>query len=80
MQKVHYIDLCSGIGGFRIAINNYSINKLKFECVLSADIKKDAIDTYNLNFNEKYSNQTHHLRGNNWQYKKKKLIPCEKRQ
>jgi DNA (cytosine-5)-methyltransferase 1 len=52
MQKLHYIDLCSGIGGFRIAINNYSNDTLKFECVLSADIKKDAIDTYNINFSE----------------------------
>tara|TARA_B100001175_G_C19469364_1_gene620880 strand:- start:196 stop:1479 length:1284 start_codon:yes stop_codon:yes gene_type:complete len=52
--EINYIDLCSGIGGFRIALNNYNkINKnLKFKCVLSADIKEDAIKTYNLNFNE----------------------------
>ena len=28
----------------------------------------------NLNFHEKYSNQTHHLRGNNWPYHKKNLL------
>jgi len=51
-KKIKYIDLCSGIGGFRIALNNISDSNVVFECVLSADIKKDAIDTYNLNFNE----------------------------
>jgi len=47
---IRYIDICCGIGGFRIAINNNK--KLNPICVLSADIKQDAIDTYNLNFNE----------------------------
>ena len=51
-KKIKYIDLCSGIGGFRIALNNLSNSKVVFECVLSADIKQDAIDTYNSNFNE----------------------------
>ena len=49
-KPIKYIDLCSGIGGFRIALEN--INNIKPLCVLSADIKQDAIDTYNLNFNE----------------------------
>ena len=49
-KEIKYIDLCSGIGGFRIALNN--ISNINAKCVLSADIKKDAIDTYNLNFNE----------------------------
>lgn len=49
---IKYIDLCSGIGGFRVAINNISTRKTRFKCVLSADIKQDAIDTYNKNFNE----------------------------
>ena len=44
---IRYIDICCGIGGFRIAINNNK--KLNPICVLSADIKQDAIDTYNLN-------------------------------
>jgi len=51
-REVKYIDLCSGIGGFRIAINNLSDLDISFKCVLSADIKQDAIDTYNSNFNE----------------------------
>lgn len=51
-KKINYIDLCSGIGGFRIAINNLLDLDIDFKCVLSADIKKDAIDTYNINFNE----------------------------
>lgn len=53
-RTIKYIDLCSGIGGFRVAINKLvsrGIN-IKFHCVLSADIKQDAIDTYNINFNE----------------------------
>jgi len=53
-KTVNYIDLCCGIGGFRIALENFQKknSNLKFNCVLSADIKDDAIKTYNLNFNE----------------------------
>lgn len=51
-NEINYLDLCSGIGGFRVAINNLSDLKINFKCILSADIKKDAIDTYNLNFKE----------------------------
>lgn len=51
MKEIKFIDLCCGIGGFRIALNN--IDNVKATCVLSADIKKDAIDTYNANFSEK---------------------------
>jgi DNA (cytosine-5)-methyltransferase 1 len=53
-NNINYIDLCCGIGGFRIAIENFEKNntKYKFKCVLSADIKDDALETYNLNFNE----------------------------
>lgn len=47
---IKYIDLCSGIGGFRVALE--SMDNIQSKCVLSADIKQDAIDTYNLNFNE----------------------------
>jgi DNA (cytosine-5)-methyltransferase 1 len=50
MEQIKYIDLCSGIGGFRTALE--SIDKINPRCVLSSDIKQDAIDTYNLNFNE----------------------------
>ena len=52
MRTVRYIDLCCGIGGFRVALTNLSSSQRTFECVLSADIKQDAIDTYNLNFGE----------------------------
>ena len=48
-RKTTYIDLCCGMGGFRVGINRYSDN---FECVLSADLKKDAVKTYNANFQE----------------------------
>lgn len=51
-QEIKYIDLCSGIGGFRVALNNIIDLNIVFKCVLSADIKQDAIDTYNSNFNE----------------------------
>jgi DNA (cytosine-5)-methyltransferase 1 len=46
--------LCCGIGGFRVALESFQKKNTnyKFNCVLSADIKDDAIRTYNLNFNE----------------------------
>lgn len=74
---INYIDLCSGIGGFRVALERFqeahnnknksgksgksgkSSKSIKFQCVLSADIKDDAIRTYNLNFNE--SNKKHNI-------------------
>jgi DNA (cytosine-5)-methyltransferase 1 len=51
---INYIDLCCGIGGFRVALENFQKKNgnITFNCVLSADIKDDAIRTYNLNFNE----------------------------
>ena len=51
---INYIDLCCGIGGFRVALENFQKKNtnIKFNCVLSADIKDDAIKTYNINFNE----------------------------
>jgi len=53
-NNIKYIDLCCGIGGFRVALNNFQKNNpnYSFDCILSADIKDDAIKTYNLNFNE----------------------------
>jgi DNA (cytosine-5)-methyltransferase 1 len=44
-----FVDICSGLGGFRVALENIIPDA---ECILSADIKPDAIKTYNLNFNE----------------------------
>lgn len=55
METVNYIDLCCGIGGFRVALERFqeqSGGKYQFKCVLSADIKTDALKTYNLNFGE----------------------------
>ena len=53
-KLINFIDLCCGIGGFRIALENFhkKNSNYKFNCVLSAEIKEDAIKTYNLNFNE----------------------------
>lgn len=53
MKCLKYIDLCCGIGGFRMGINYFQKThpKFKFECVFSADIKDDAIKTYDTNFN-----------------------------
>ena len=53
-KNINYIDLCCGIGGFRVALESFQKKNtnIKFNCVLSADIKDDAIRTYNLNFNE----------------------------
>lgn len=53
-HKYNYIDLCCGIGGFRVGVNEFEKQypQYKFKCVLSADIKPDAIVTYNENFNE----------------------------
>lgn len=53
-NTINYIDLCCGIGGFRVAIEKFSSHSnIRFKCVLSADIKEDALKTYNINFNEK---------------------------
>ena len=51
---ITYVDLFCGIGGFRIGIEEFSKKhpEYVFECVKTADIKKDAIKTYNANFNE----------------------------
>jgi DNA (cytosine-5)-methyltransferase 1 len=54
IDKINYIDLCHGMGGFRYALDNYK-GDVNFNCVYSADIKKSAISTYNLNFNENES-------------------------
>jgi len=53
-KEINYIDLCCGLGGFRVAISRFETFKPDyiFKCVLSADIKEDALKTYNLNFNE----------------------------
>lgn len=52
MKTIRYIDLCCGIGGFRVAIERYQKHNpsYNFTCVFSADIKDDAIKTYDANF------------------------------
>ncbi|RIM18731.1 DNA (cytosine-5-)-methyltransferase, partial [Staphylococcus cohnii] len=44
---MNFIDLFSGIGGFRIALENAG-----GECVFSSEIDKYARETYRMNFNE----------------------------
>jgi DNA (cytosine-5)-methyltransferase 1 len=53
-KRMTYIDLFCGIGGFRYAFDEYNKMNTKyvFECIKSVDIKKDALSTYNINFNE----------------------------
>lgn len=51
-EIIKYIDLCCGIGGFRVGLQQSETDDIKFQCVFSADIKPDAIKIYNLNFNE----------------------------
>lgn len=54
MKKLTYIDLFAGIGGFRFGFEAFQAAhpQYNFECVKSADIKKDALKTYNHNFHE----------------------------
>ena len=54
IHKLTYVDLFAGIGGFRYGIQAFQSAHphYMFECVKSADIKKDAIKTYNHNFQE----------------------------
>lgn len=47
MAKFTFIDLFSGIGGFRIALNSIGGN-----CVGFSEIASDAINAYCSNFNE----------------------------
>lgn len=49
---IRYVDICCGIGGFRVAIDLFQGMNKRFECVFSCDNKQDAVDTYNANFKE----------------------------
>jgi DNA-cytosine methyltransferase len=53
MKKIKFIDLFSGIGGFRLGFESAckSLN-IDSECVFSSEIKKEAVDTYKINFSE----------------------------
>lgn len=46
-EKIKFIDLFAGIGGFRLALE-----KIGFECVFSAEIDKHACEVYKENFGE----------------------------
>ena len=48
MNKLKFIDLFCGIGGFRVALEKYGL-----ECVFSSDIDRHAQDAYYKNFKEK---------------------------
>lgn len=53
-KHMTYVDLFAGIGGFRYGIQAFQAAHpgYTFECVKTADIKKDALKTYNHNFQE----------------------------
>lgn len=54
MEKLRFIDLFCGIGGFRIAFEDAcKENGIKSECVFSSDIDKFAQDSYEANFGER---------------------------
>lgn len=53
-QKIKYIDLFCGIGGFRYAVERACDNlNIDTECVFSSDIDKYAQDAYEANFGER---------------------------
>jgi DNA (cytosine-5)-methyltransferase 1 len=51
---ITFVDLFCGIGGFRYGMEAYAKQhpNYTFQCIKSVDIKRDALDTYNLNFRE----------------------------
>jgi len=53
-KHIRFVDFFAGIGGFRYGINAFQElhPEYTFECIKTVDIKKGALDTYNLNFNE----------------------------
>jgi len=51
MEKIRFIDLCCGIGGFRVAMDEACTeNNLIPECVFSSDIDPFCQDSYENNF------------------------------
>jgi DNA (cytosine-5)-methyltransferase 1 len=53
-KTIRYVDLFSGIGGFRYGIEAFRMQhpEFSFNCIKTVDIKRDALATYNLNFQE----------------------------
>ncbi|TRU95645.1 MAG: DNA (cytosine-5-)-methyltransferase, partial [Microcystis wesenbergii Mw_QC_S_20081001_S30D] len=53
-EKIRFIDLFCGLGGFRVAIEQVCRQKnLASDCVFSCDIDKDAQAIYHANFGDK---------------------------
>lgn len=53
-EKIKFIDLFCGIGGFRIAMDETCLeNDINPQCVFSSDIDKHCQDSYELNFGER---------------------------
>tara|TARA_R110001583_G_C5626185_1_gene406642 strand:+ start:233 stop:1213 length:981 start_codon:yes stop_codon:yes gene_type:complete len=53
-EKLKFIDLFCGIGGFRVAFEEAcEENEIQSECVFSSDIDKYAQDSYEANFGER---------------------------
>jgi DNA (cytosine-5)-methyltransferase 1 len=53
-EKLKFIDLFCGIGGFRVAFEEAcEENEIESECVFSSDIDKYAQDSYEANFGER---------------------------
>ncbi|MBC7555210.1 MAG: DNA cytosine methyltransferase, partial [Taibaiella sp.] len=51
MEKIKFIDLFCGIGGFRVAMDeSCHENMIIPECVFSSDIDKFCQDSYEMNF------------------------------
>ena len=46
-KNLRFIDLFSGIGGFRLALE-----ELGLECVFSSEVDEHAIEMYKANFND----------------------------
>lgn len=53
MKEITFIDLFCGLGGIRTALeHSLATHHLKGTCLLSSDIKKYAISTYKINYQE----------------------------
>ncbi len=54
MEKLKFIDLFCGIGGFHVAMKEASLeNDIIPECVFSSDIDKYCQDSYEMNFGQR---------------------------